>query len=188
MKKTCTICNETKPYEEFHKLKASPDGYAPRCKVCHKKRMKDYYAQNSSRLKENRKEYRDTYPEKEKESKRASYYKHRERNLERSRQYYKDNKQKFKDYDLKRRKSLDLVADNTITKEALEELMSVQNSECYHCGTDLTKLDSRNVHLDHYIPLSKGGIHSIGNVVWSCVNCNKSKFTTIPDQPLIFKI
>ena len=188
MKKTCTICNETKPYEEFNKLKASPDGYAPRCRDCHKKRMKKYYAQNSEHLKEKRKEYREADPENEKERKSASYYKHRELNLEKTRQYYKDNKQKFKDYELKRRKSLDLMTDNTVTKEALEELMNVQNSKCYHCGTDLTKLNSCDIHLDHYMPLSKGGMHSIGNVVWSCVSCNKSKFTTVPDQPLTFKI
>ena len=32
--KTCTKCNQTKPYSEFHKKKQINDGYAYHCKVC----------------------------------------------------------------------------------------------------------------------------------------------------------
>lgn len=32
--KVCTVCSEVKDSLEFYKLKASPDGFAYRCKVC----------------------------------------------------------------------------------------------------------------------------------------------------------
>ena len=41
-------------------------------------------------------------------------------------------------------------------------------------------LKDRNTHLDHYMPLSKGGAHSISNVVWSCAACNLTKNNKLP--------
>lgn len=34
--KICTKCGSEKPINEFYKKKASPDGHAPTCIVCHK--------------------------------------------------------------------------------------------------------------------------------------------------------
>ncbi|GAA1888337.1 hypothetical protein GCM10009837_07730 [Streptomyces durmitorensis] len=44
-----------------------------------------------------------------------------------------------------------------------------QRGECFYCKerADLT--------MDHVIPLSKGGRHSIGNVIPACISCNSSK-------------
>lgn len=41
---------------------------------------------------------------------------------------------------------------------------------CVYCGERSTKL-----HMDHVIPLSRGGRHAIGNVLPSCKSCNLSK-------------
>ena len=47
---------------------------------------------------------------------------------------------------------------------------SRDDAVCYHCG----KRDSRG-HVDHLIPLSKGGSDDPSNLVWSCRKCNSSK-------------
>lgn len=44
---------------------------------------------------------------------------------------------------------------------------------CYLCfKTDLTRSD---LHLDHVIPLSRGGSHTPDNVEWACATCNLRK-------------
>ena len=43
---------------------------------------------------------------------------------------------------------------------------------CPQCNTNLK---NKKIHLDHYIPLSKGGEHTLSNLVISCPHCNLSK-------------
>ncbi len=65
--------------------------------------------------------------------------------------------------------------------EELEHLLSAQNNQCNNCKGSLE--DGK--HLDHHIPLSKGGVHSIDNVVWLCPACNMSKSNKVPDTLLL---
>ena len=55
----------------------------------------------------------------------------------------------------------------------LNDLMIWQNHKCIYCDSALT-LDE-TTHLDHIVPLSKGGEHSINNVQWLCSYCNLHK-------------
>ena len=84
-----------------------------------------------------------------------------------------------------KRRALKLSQDDgTVTAQALEELKELQKHKCYYCNNPLDYGKTKAVHLDHYIPLSEGGLHSITNVVWSCATCNWSKGNTMPEQPL----
>lgn len=65
--------------------------------------------------------------------------------------------------------------------EELESLLCSQSYRCNNCGCDI----SEHKHLDHHIPLSKGGTHTIDNVVWLCPSCNLSKSNKIPDTLLL---
>ena len=75
----------------------------------------------------------------------------------------------------KRRERMYSSSDGTITKDALKTLKENQNHKCYYCDCALDYTVPKQVHLDHIIPLSKGGTHTIGNVVWACCSCNSSK-------------
>jgi len=44
------------------------------------------------------------------------------------------------------------------------------NYACFYCGA----FDEKG-HVDHIIPLSRGGTDNLENLVWSCVSCNTSK-------------
>lgn len=77
---------------------------------------------------------------------------------------------------------------NTITREYLELLKFTQKHECHYCKQKLDFSKRKSVHLDHYIPLAKGGLHCISNVVWACAKCNLSKQDTLPSVPLTFSI
>ena len=50
-----------------------------------------------------------------------------------------------------------------------KELQRVYRDSCYNCGS------MENQTLDHLIPLSKGGRHSVGNIGTLCSSCNSSK-------------
>lgn len=47
---------------------------------------------------------------------------------------------------------------------------------CYWCGCKCPK----KWHLDHYVPMSKGGLHAISNLVISCGPCNFRKSAKDP--------
>ena len=51
------------------------------------------------------------------------------------------------------------------------------NYLCAHCGTPLHLVDNnvKNATVDHYIPLSKGGINQKLNTIMLCKDCNKKK-------------
>jgi 5-methylcytosine-specific restriction endonuclease McrA len=48
------------------------------------------------------------------------------------------------------------------------EAQKLLQKPCFYCG-------QTSQHLDHVIPIAKGGRHSIGNLVPSCQSCNLSK-------------
>ena len=49
------------------------------------------------------------------------------------------------------------------------ELIKLYSSPCLYCGS------IKNIEADHVIPISRGGRHSIGNLVPACKRCNISK-------------
>jgi 5-methylcytosine-specific restriction endonuclease McrA len=76
---------------------------------------------------------------------------------------------------------------NDLTHAQWLEIQAAQDYRCYYCGK------RRKGHLtqDHIIPLSKGGSHTLSNVVAACRSCNSKKHTgppPIPVQPLLLTI
>lgn len=50
---------------------------------------------------------------------------------------------------------------------------------CYYCGFQFKRKD---LHIDHIVPLSKGGEHSVKNICRSCSDCNlKKRDTAVSD-------
>lgn len=48
-------------------------------------------------------------------------------------------------------------------------------NRCAFCGIDLMKLPKKHRHIEHVVPLIKGGPHALGNIVPACKSCNDSK-------------
>ena len=63
----------------------------------------------------------------------------------------------------------------TVDDRDLKRLMLRQMSKCNHCGVYLDRTVPRFVHLDHIVPLARGGTHSIGNLQYLCQSCNVRK-------------
>lgn len=58
-----------------------------------------------------------------------------------------------------------------VTTKQLTELLN-NAKVCYWCNVSLKKV---KVHIDHYVPLAKGGEHTLSNLVISCQKCNNQK-------------
>jgi len=118
-----------------------------------KARQKEYYAKNREKLKDSSRRYRaeniDIVREKERKYRISPMGKAVRKNSHNKR------KKSFSGGDLT----------STQIKEILENAIN-----CYWCNNKL-----KNKHIDHYIPLSKGGKHSLENIVVSCPHCNCSK-------------
>lgn len=50
-----------------------------------------------------------------------------------------------------------------------KEFLRLSRTPCFYCGS------KNNLTLDHIVPLSRGGRHSIGNLVSACNMCNATK-------------
>ena len=66
-----------------------------------------------------------------------------------------------------------------ITGDDLKALFEQQNHKCVYCGIELTPLI---VAVDHKVPKSRGGSHTLDNLQLVCHNCNISKYTMTDEE------
>jgi 5-methylcytosine-specific restriction endonuclease McrA len=67
------------------------------------------------------------------------------------------------------------IVGKSIKQKDILNLLQNHNYQCYYCGIKVAQGD--NLHLDHKIPLSKDGEHSITNLTPACATCNLKKGT-----------
>lgn len=170
--KKCCKCKEIKTINLFHKDKSKKDGLRYTCIECRRiynqedKKMvseqkKEYY-------KENRKiiiEYAKTYRQKNKD-----------RLNEEKKVYRTTPKGKVVGINASHRRR-SLKGQGDVTTNQLLELKQT-TKQCYWCGTSLK---NKVVHIDHYVPISKGGLHTLSNIVVSCAKCNLAKSAKSPE-------
>lgn len=70
-----------------------------------------------------------------------------------------------------RQKAIEKTCDSTLNAKSLIKLFSAF-THCPVCGENMNRNDKT---LDHIVPLSKGGMHSIHNSIIVCRSCNSSK-------------
>jgi hypothetical protein len=96
-----------------------------------------------------------------------------ERRRERDRQRYATNPHNWKEAARRRRGILQGARIEPVTAAHLRLLLEAQDGACRYCRAPLGK----DKHLDHLIPLARGGPHAPSNVCWACPACNLRKHT-----------
>lgn len=108
-------------------------------------------------------------------SRRVSYAKHRERRVAAAVAWGRANPEMRRaiaaQYKAVRRAWEQLNPDSVgVDGRAWRKLVRRYRQQCAYCGGS-----EGGIHMDHVIPLSRGGRHAIGNVLPACQRCNLSK-------------
>jgi 5-methylcytosine-specific restriction endonuclease McrA len=190
--KTCTKCNQTKFVTQFFRDASLPDGTRYICKECDKKRKNEWRANNQEHDREYFKQYRDNNKESLARNNHKWYESHKEQIKIKKAVYEANNKEKMsqvrrdwakKHPELGRKLAKDRRArlkgaTGVITPQEWQALLKEHDHKCYYCGT------TERITQDHWIPLSRGGSHTIDNIVPACHSCNSRKYNMTGDEYL----
>lgn len=186
--KTCTYCKQTKPLADYY-IDPNTGREKSRCKKCinflnnqarqanpekHRKQNLAYYYKNKEQLNEYR---RAKWPE--------IYEQTKEHRLAQQKQHRQEHPEKDRAFARKRRAK---KRANGWEKYTEAQVLELHGAVCHICGDpiDLT-LDRRigndgwemSLHIDHVIPISKGGPDKLSNVKPSHGKCNLKKRATL---------
>ena len=192
--KACTKCGQIKPFEAFAKDKYKKSGITASCLLCRNehaknRRLSDPEIQATS--KQQSKEYYHAHKEQSALRNRAWVNNNRDKRRALDAKFRANNRlaqaQRAKDYrsrnpDSRRNWSIKnperqaaIYAKRSFAKRGgvcykitLVELTKLYLDPCAYCGAP-------SEHIDHIVPLSRGGKHSIGNLTGACKSCNLSK-------------
>lgn len=99
------------------------------------------------------------------------------------RQRYHLMKPRFQEYARKHRALKRGAPISDLTAEQWQAIKEAYGHRCVYCGRKMQRLTQ-----DHITPLSKGGSHTLQNVVPACQSCNSKKSAgapLVPVQPLL---
>ncbi len=158
--KTCTKCRQSLKEENFHKRKGSKDGLRSRCKACHSQDVSTYNATHREKKREYDVKYHAKY-----------YVAHRAEIRVRHTKYRALHRAEYRRHQLKRRYKEKLNKGKSYAAWE-RKLRAKKTFVCYWCNE---KKPIRLLNIDHIVPISKGGVDGMSNVVPSCVRCNYAK-------------
>lgn len=157
-----------KKYEKCTKCGGENDGsHSSYCKLCYNAYKRARYVQNREKevarvMDYNARNYDDF-------KKRLSEYRKKPEWKATRKAWEQENKGKMKIWDhAKRAKRFSAMQDfDPITQEQWAEKVKMFKGCCAYC-----KKKSKNLEMEHVIPISKGGPHVIENLVPACKSCN----------------
>lgn len=98
----------------------------------------------------------------------------REQRREYERKYRLNHKDKLAEKD-RNRKAVKRGSSGNVTKEQWAEIVAYYQGRCAYCFKRDTELTQ-----DHMLPVSRGGLHEVDNLVPACRSCNAMKGTKTP--------
>ncbi len=168
--KACSTCKMEKPIECFSKKISNKDGKNTQCKECKNEYNKSYRHAHPEQADIYRQKYKSSLEAKEK---RAEY----------GARYYRENKEhrpkpnadlvRIYNQSRKARKNGD---GGKLSKGIVKKLFALQLGKCPSCGC---RLDKKS-HLDHIVPLARGGRNEDSNMQLLHAICNLKKAAKHP--------
>lgn len=180
--KVCTKCGCTKPQTFDFFSRHTKNGMASACKSCQSLAWKAYYKKNRKEVLQKKADYDVAYrsanlqrlSEAQKQRNKDKRIKQPEATRARGRKlqsrYRAANPAKIK-ADRAKRRALENNAPGKHSAEEIERMYLDQAGLCAYCE----KLLEVDFHVDHMIPLSRGGANGWENLAIACSSCNLSK-------------
>lgn len=160
--KICSKCKRELPAtpDMFGAHRNTSDGFQSQCRECRNAYLRDYRATDAGRA-----------------QKKA--YEQSERGKERMAAYHRSEKGKVAlQRSAKKRRTFE-QANESISHSAIQALLIAHKYRCWWCGTAIR---GNKFHVDHRIPLSRGGTSGNDNLCISCPTCNMSKHDKLPQE------
>ena len=154
--KLCPSCNQTKPLESFRKNQSKKLGVSSYCRAC------------LSEIAKTRRPFRTGNQRARDRINSKNWYSKNKPNNSATTKAYLDKNPGLRSHYVATYKAR--KRDNGVFLISKVEISYLLNRPCFYCGLKVQKIT-----LDHVIPISKGGRHSIGNLVAACMPCNASK-------------
>jgi 5-methylcytosine-specific restriction endonuclease McrA len=147
------------------------------CRVCVRDRQNADYAADPAKGRLKVKEWRAANPEKVVADRESRKEYHRQKSAE----WYRRNK----DFVIQKTRLRKLKLDQgDLTPAQWRTIVELASGCCLRCGQD-----DRPLTVDHIVPLSRNGKHTLTNVQPLCDECNKRKFTKSTDyRPLSWAV
>lgn len=199
--KRCRICKQIKSASNFRKMKGVSDGLRPWCNECNRSYQREWarkkYHDGSDHAERQRKATREYHrrsrknPEGAERLRKIARKAHATRRgdperweeyTKKAQSYYQNRRvtSKYKLYrqlqEVKRRGRKRQVVVEDVTAEEWFVILASYNNCCAYCGLP-GKLEQ-----EHVVPLSRGGAHSVSNIVPACRSCNARKSKRTPEE------
>ena len=184
--KRCSKCKVDKPFNEFRRNRSMRDGYQHYCKLC--QRAYDARYRRSERGQQKDKEYRKRYHARNRDIAnkrcRESYYKFREKRIEKSKRWIANNRDKFnawaREYGkrpeirakfyARMHKNRAKAAGDNFDRFQWARVIALQGGCCAWCGA------KTRLAVDHIVPITrKDTSNAIFNIQGLCASCNGAK-------------
>ncbi len=150
-----------------------------RKRECNRKYMRKWRSENQEEAREYKKSWYESNKSRVSEYNHTYHLSHpprRTSNPENQRIWREANRERWralKRADEAKRRAL--LSKSTVDPVTADQLSSILKNPCIYCGKP-------SKHIDHFMPLCRGGSHTIDNLVPSCVSCNLSKGSKIPTE------
>ena len=161
-----------------------------------KERARVHYENNRAEAIERSRVWRAANPGKDQEYKRNYYDANKRDVIERARRHYDANRdeviKQVRRYQIAnpgKRRAIARVASQRrrarasnqlglqeVTAEVIGQRFGLFGHVCAYCGA------SGELHVDHFIPIAKGGSHAPENIVPACPSCNRRKNASEPEH------
>lgn len=199
--KVCTGCGEKKPLDQFYNHSNTKDRLTSKCKICVREEVKirrgknpdydkQYREQNREEIRSRHKKWVLENPEKFSAAKSSYRKRNREKILAYNRLYYTANKDECNEASRmwrvenpeakrahyhKRRARLKGALGHC-TDEDIRGIYVKQRMRCPYCKTSIRD----GYHIDHIVPLARGGTNWPDNIQLTCASCNMKKHASDP--------
>lgn len=182
MNKVCTLCGESKDSSFFYKHKTNKSGLSSWCRPCTNAKVMQYNScpEKKARKKEYDKKRMDEMSDEDRKKIRerviANYHANKPKKLAKINEWVKRNPEARRaianNYKHRRRAQ----ESGGVSTARLRAWTDAQTKRCVWCSTDCQEA----FHVDHVVPLSKGGEHELTNLAIACPTCNLRKSAKMP--------
>ena len=183
--KTCNHCNQSLSLSRFPRVAINRDGKGYSCRECLNEKRREYLCglpQNEAADRNERKraydrarylEKRDQYIE----SAKRRYIENPEITKRRVARWSKDNPARRRAISQNYKHGRRAAEGAKISSRELQDWIDSQDKACVYCLVDCLE----SYHVDHVIPLAKGGQHCTSNLAIACPTCNLRKSDKMPE-------